>query len=110
MAIWVDDMFAPYRRMKMCHMIADFESELHKMAERIGVQLKWYQGDHYDISMVKRQLAIEFGATPITWRQCGMMVSNRRAGFGLTTPETAEAVFRERLAKNQLKIKEKTSS
>jgi len=58
-----------FGRMKMSHMMADTEEELHRMAAAIGVARKWYQGDHYDISMSKRELAICFGAVPITLRE-----------------------------------------
>ena len=53
MSVYVDNMRAPYRRMIMCHMIADTEAELHAMADSIGVARKWYQGDHYDICLAK---------------------------------------------------------
>jgi hypothetical protein len=36
MTIYVDDMKAAFGRMKMCHMIADTDDELHAMADRIG--------------------------------------------------------------------------
>lgn len=85
MTVYVDDMQAPFkpdhapgRTYVMCHMIADTEEELHLMADRIGVARKWYQGDHYDIAKSKRELAIKAGATPITWRELGRMVSQRR--------------------------------
>jgi hypothetical protein len=64
--------------MVMCHMIADTEDELHTMAARIGVARRWYQGDHYDISLRKRALAVSYGAQEITWRECSLMTVLRR--------------------------------
>lgn len=108
MTVYVDDMRASFGRMIMCHMIADTEDELHAMAARIGVARKWHQGtagrdSHYDIALSKRALAIDYGAGSITLRQCGLMVSNRKATGVLGDPETAEAVFRARLADNERK-------
>lgn len=60
--IYVDDMQARFGRMKMCHMVADSADELHAMADRIGVARRWFQGDHYDISLSKRALALAAGA------------------------------------------------
>ena len=58
-----------FRNMKMSHMIADTEEELHAMADKIGLKRKWYQGDHYDVSYGLRQKAIEFGAKELTMRE-----------------------------------------
>jgi Protein of unknown function (DUF4031) len=54
--------------MKMCHMLADTEEEMHAMADKIGIQRKWYQGDHYDICMAKRDLALAAGAREVSSR------------------------------------------
>ncbi len=82
MTVYVDDMYklsmGKYRRMKMSHMIADTEEELHAMARRIGVARRWYQGDHYDICMSKRQLAVEYGAKEITLRELAMKAKEQR--------------------------------
>jgi hypothetical protein len=93
MTVYVDDMRAPYGRLVMCHMIADTEEELHAMADRIGVARKWYQGDHYDIALSKRALAVTAGAREITRRQLSFMALNRRAGRAAGTPETAEQLY-----------------
>lgn len=73
MTVYVDDMYrfawGRYRGMRMSHMIADSEEELHAMADEIGVARRWYQGDHYDISMTKRQLAVRNGAVELTIRE-----------------------------------------
>lgn len=74
MSVYVDDMEAKYGRMIMCHMVADTEAELHEMADRIGVDRKWYQyphksrWPHYDIALSKRAKAVEYGAQEIRWR------------------------------------------
>lgn len=73
MTVYVDDMWklptGRFRRMKMSHMIADTDDELHAMANTIGVARKWYQGDHYDIALSKRALAVSAGAQEITLRE-----------------------------------------
>jgi len=68
-SVYVDNMTARYGRMVMCHMLADTEAELHAMAGRIGVARRWHQGDHYDICLAKKALAIQAGAIEITQRQ-----------------------------------------
>lgn len=68
MAVYVDDMRAPYGRYVMCHMWADSEEELLAMVDRIGVQRKWIQRPpkaswiHFDVALNKRKLAVEHGA------------------------------------------------
>lgn len=97
MAVYVDDMRAPYGRMVMCHMLADTDAELHAMAARIGVARRWWQspektsGSHYDIALSKRALAVAAGAVEITWRQAGLMNMRRRATGELGRPDEAEA-------------------
>ena len=96
MAVYVDSMRAKFRNMVMCHMIADTAAEAHQMAARIGVARKWYQGDHYDITMPKRALAVEAGAVEISWRDCGLMMVLRRRDpeAPLVTPAQGEAMIR----------------
>jgi len=68
MAVYVDDVRFPYRGMVMCHMFADTEAELHAMADRIGIQRRWFQRPpraswrHYDISLTKKREALRAGA------------------------------------------------
>jgi len=54
----------------MCHMLADTTEELLAMANRIGLQHKWIQKagtpeEHFDVSLSRRKLAIQFGAIEI---------------------------------------------
>lgn len=82
--VFVDDMEAPFGRMRMCHMIADSDDELHAMADKIGVARKWHQAppkassSHYDICLSKRALAVKNGAVEITLRELAMKARERR--------------------------------
>jgi hypothetical protein len=89
MTVFVDDMRAPYGRLVMCHMIADTDAELHAMADKIGVARKWHQGDHYDIALSKRKMAVEAGAQEISMRELGCMAIHRRRTGILPSPEDA---------------------
>ena len=68
--VYLDKARNGFGRMVMCHMIADTEDELHAMADRIGLQRRWYQADastpHYDVSLSKKALALQHGAV-----ECG---------------------------------------
>lgn len=80
--VYVDNFNAPYRGMKMCHMIADTFEELVIMASDIGVQQRWiqYQGtanEHFDICQTKKAKAIQLGAKEINFRDYARMVNNR---------------------------------
>ena len=71
MTVFVDDMEAPFGRMKMCHMIADSTEELIEMVDRIGVARRWIQDEgtpkeHFDISKGKRAEAVRCGAVEIS--------------------------------------------
>ncbi|MCW8855953.1 MAG: DUF4031 domain-containing protein [Kangiella sp.] len=68
MAVYVDAPIWRYGRMMMCHMLADSVSELHEMADKIGLNRTWFQSHktpHYDICKSKRQLAIKLGAVEV---------------------------------------------
>lgn len=73
--MFVDDMYRTsmgnFRGMRMSHMIADTTEELHAMASAIGLPRVHFQGDHYDVAMSKRKLAIDKGAVALTMRELG---------------------------------------
>jgi len=52
----------------MCHMWADTIDELMLIADRIGIARKWLQAPpkaswvHFDISLTKKELALQLGA------------------------------------------------
>lgn len=69
-------------RMRMSHMIADTVEELHAMAATIGLRREWFQprsSPHYDISEMKRRLAIRCGAVPVDRRQLVTIIRRLRA-------------------------------
>ena len=79
MSVYVDDMRAPYGRMKLCHMLADTSEELLAMADRIGVARKWIQNpgtprEHFDIALSKRALAVAAGARECSWREIAALL------------------------------------
>ena len=80
MPVFVDQPKHAYGRMIMCHMLADEVSELHAMADKIGIQRKWFQSDasipHYDICKAKRKLAIKYGAQSLTWNGLKNFIRN----------------------------------
>lgn len=85
MTVYVDDMRAPFGRMKMCHMIADSTDELLAMANHIGVQRKWLQkagrhDEHFDIAMSKRTLAVKAGAVEVSRMEIGRILRAKREG------------------------------
>lgn len=99
MTVFVDDMYTlpmgRFNRMKMSHMIATTEDELHAMADRIGVARRWYQGDHYDVSMSKRKAAIAAGAIPVTLRQLAYLnMWRRKTGILPDDPVAAEQLWK----------------
>jgi hypothetical protein len=78
MSVYVDNMEAPFGRMKMCHCWADTRAELLAMMDVIGVQRKWFQRpdgaanfgmsaswEHFDIALTKRALAVQHGAIEV---------------------------------------------
>lgn len=87
MPVYVDDMRAGFGRLIMCHMVADTEEELHAMADRIGVDRKWYQYPvksrypHYDIALSKRALAVAAGAKEISMREAPAIAKACRAAL-----------------------------
>lgn len=93
MSVYVGDMhkypMGQFGRMKMSHMIADTDEELHAMARRLGLRRDWFQGDHYDIAISKRALAVQYGAVEVTLKQLACMASLRKAGHPMGDPNTA---------------------
>lgn len=83
--VYVDTMRAPYRGMRMSHMVADSTVELIAMADRIGVARRWLQcagtyREHFDVCESKRAAALQAGAVEISERELGAILVRRRRG------------------------------
>lgn len=97
--VYVDDYGALLGRMRMCHMIADSDEELHNMIDKLGVDRRHHQApprhdSHYDICLSKKRLAITLGAKQITARQAAAMTARRRITGELGNPLDAEEWLR----------------
>lgn len=66
----------------MCHMLADTLEELHKMADTIGINRKWFQSKastpHYDICKSKRIIAINHGAIEVSRKEVVSIIRKLR--------------------------------
>lgn len=76
MSVYVDEIkkYETNLKYKMwCHLLTDGKDmELHLMAEKIGLQRKWFQSKsvpHYDLTPNKRKLAIKNGAITLDFEE-----------------------------------------
>jgi hypothetical protein len=80
MAVLVDPAVWPWRGRRWAHLVSDESyDELHEFAERLGLERRWFQGDHYDVPTDYRERAIELGAHAVTSRE----LVRRLVGSGL---------------------------
>lgn len=88
MTVYVDASRYPltigYRRMMMCHMVADTLEELHAMARELDIPERHFQNrrhPHYDICKAKRKMAVKRGAQEVeSWEI--VLKSKQLAGRG----------------------------
>lgn len=81
MAVYVDGAKNPLKHMRMSHMLADSEAELHAMAHAIGLKREWFQDhgtQHYDLCQSKRQLAVQRGAIQVGRRELVAIIRRLR--------------------------------
>lgn len=70
MAILVDEARWPWRGTKWCHLVSDDNfAELHAFAGELGQRRVGFQGDHYDIDVDTRTIALANGAEPVESRE-----------------------------------------
>ena len=80
MTVLVDPAVWPWRDRRWAHLVSDESyDELHDMAERLGLERRWFQGDHYDVHTELREHAIVLGAVPVPSRE----LVRRLVGAGL---------------------------
>lgn len=101
--IYVDTLKARFGRTKTCHLIADTDTELHAMAEKIGVARRWHQNpgndSHYLLTAAKRSEAVAAGALGVGWRVAACMSARRRKIGFLGHPYDAETWARDQFKK-----------
>lgn len=77
MAILVDEARWPWRGTYYCHLVSDSDlGELHEFAGQLGQRRVGFQGDHYDIDVIDRTLALEMGARECTSREVVRALKN----------------------------------
>ena len=70
MAILIDDPLWHWHGRRWCHLISDRDlDELHSFAASMGVPLRGFQGDHYDLPEELHTQAIDAGAQHVTSRE-----------------------------------------
>lgn len=66
----VDPPLWHWRDRRWAHLVSDESyDELHAMADALGIERRWFQGDHYDVPEDYRIRAIALGAVPVTSRE-----------------------------------------
>ena len=72
MAVYVGTREYKFGRLRLSHMVSDNLTELHEMAEKLGVS-QWFQNEgrwpHYDISKTNKRKAILLGAVLVNDRE-----------------------------------------
>jgi hypothetical protein len=69
-AILIDQAIWWWREERWAHLVSDHSyEELHVFALSLGLERRWFQGDHYDIPERARARAIELGAEPVDARE-----------------------------------------
>lgn len=93
MAVYADDLNLPAEvrngprvlRGRWSHLFADTAQELRDFARFSGLRAGWIQHPginrvHFDVTRSKRELAISYGAQPVTWRKACEMLAAREPG------------------------------
>lgn len=81
--VYVDECRWWWRGRQWCHLISDANLvELHEIARAAGVPRWAFQGDHYDLHVGVREMAIRAGAVQVTSRE--VVVLLRDSGLRIT--------------------------
>lgn len=82
MSVYVDEAIWPFGGWVMCHMLADTPEELFDMAERLGMDRRYFQprsAPHFDITTQMRAVAIQLGAIEIDKYRTVEIITRLRA-------------------------------
>jgi hypothetical protein len=88
-AVLVDPAVWPWRDRRWAHLVSDESyDELHAFAALLGLERRWFQGDHYDIPAEHRERAIVLGAHAVPSRELirRLVASGLRHRRSRTTP------------------------
>jgi hypothetical protein len=89
-AILVDAAVWVWRGRRWAHLVSDDNyEELHDFAARVGLERRWFQGDHYDVPSDYREAAIAMGAEPVDSRQ--LVRRLRAAGLRQTAAQRRQS-------------------
>ena len=102
MTVYLDDWRQPARLGpiddRWSHLVAETEEELHAFAAAMGIRRTAFQvrsgrphHAHYDLPERARSEAIARGAVPVSWRELGRMLRDRRPA---ATPAGVESAAR----------------
>lgn len=78
MTCYVDEL-RTWRSGDWCHLMADTDAELHRMAYACGIHYASFQGDHYDLRPSKRRIAMAYGAVEVSSRFLVRLRRQRRS-------------------------------
>jgi hypothetical protein len=68
--VLIDPAIWPWHGRRWAHLVSDESyDELHAFADRLGIERRHFQGDHYDLPEEHRERAIALGATPVSSRE-----------------------------------------
>lgn len=69
MTVLVDQARWPWRGLRWAHLVSDCDvNELHRFAGRLGLRRLGFQGDHYDVTVAQRAVAVSLGARAVDSR------------------------------------------
>ncbi len=76
---------AGLRFTEFCHLLADTRTELHVMADAIGMPRAFFQDHpwrwHYDLPEHVRDRAVQQGAVVVTMHEVGALLKRRKAAL-----------------------------
>ena len=83
MAVYVDNEQIAWRGRTWCHLVADSLEELHRFADKLGLQRNWFQSHasypHYDVTASVKMKALKLGALAANREQLIMCCKKLKA-------------------------------